>query len=784
MECFSPCNLLKTKLLCPKLPSADGFLVTWGKTTGIYVRTILLRSHAMAEQHALPASDRFSPPNDLIRFGSFEVDVRAGELRKNGVKIKLHTQPFEVLTALLLRHGQVVTREELHQKLWAQDTFVDFDQGLNKAINKLRDALGDDADSPRFIETLPRRGYRFVAPVTFPLGDSAENPQCVETLPRRGYQFIADVAGGASPVEKKAEEVPRATVGSKRTYRAIALVSLGAVIVAGGAVALWKGAFRTPSAPKVLRFTQLTNDGQAKAGPLATDGGRVYFNEVLPGPRTIVAQVSIHGGEAVPIALQFRRPMVLDASEDGTELLIADEEGNGFSLWVQPVAGRSPQRVGTALAHDAGFGPGAASVIYGSKKDVYSTSRDGSSSRKLLTAGHAAFAFQYSPDARVFRFSIFEVQIDDMSIMESTADGSKFQKMFPGCCGRWTSDGRYFVFQNRRNGKLDLWALQEERPFWWRKAENKPTQLTAGPLDFRYPMPSRDNRQIFAIGTVHRAELVRYDQHSGQFLPYLSGISAEGLAFSRDGQWVAYTSFPDGTLYRSKVDGTKRRQLTFPPLRVFLPRWSPDGQQIAFSADLPAVARNVYVISSEGGTPKRVLASEQSQADANWSPDGNLLVFGTLFVPNAPIYTLDLRSQSVSAVAGSNGLFGPKWSPDGKFIAAMTTGDIGKLMLFDVSAQKWTEAFGSQVGYPTWSRDGKYIYFQHSRKQPDRSFYESIARLRLSDRKVEDIVDVKDVGRVTTGTFVDWFGLGPEDSPLFARDTSTQEIYALEMEWP
>jgi DNA-binding winged helix-turn-helix (wHTH) protein/Tol biopolymer transport system component len=694
----------------------------------------------------------------VLSFGPFEADLQTQELKRQGVRLRLPGQSFQILAMLVQRPGQLISREELHQALWPSDTFVDFEKGINAAINRLREALGD----------------------------SAENPQYVETLPRRGYRFIADVTGGAPPVETKIEEVPRASVRSKRRHRhrAVLLVSLGAVIVAGGLVALWKGVFQTSSAPKVLRFTQLTSDGQAKAGSLATDGGRVYFNEVLPGPRNIVAEVSIHGGEAVPMALQLRQPMVLDVSEDGAELLIANEEGNGFSLWVQPVAGGSPRRVGTALAHDARFGPGSASVIYGSKDEVYSTNRDGSSSRKLLTAGQVAFAFQYSPDARVFRFTIFDLQTDDMSIMESTADGSKFQKKFQGCCGRWTSDGRYFVFQNRHNGKLDFWALPEEKRFRWMKADNKPIQLTAGPLDFQYPMPSKDNRQIFAIGTVNRAEMVRYDQHSRQFLPYLSGISAEGLAFSRDRQCVAYTSFPGGTLWRSKVDGTERRQLTFPPLRVFSPRWSPDGQQIAFSADLPSVPRNVYVISSEGGTPKRLLASEQSQVDANWSPDGSLLVFGTLFVPNAPIYTLDLRSQSVSAVAGSNGLYGPQWSPDGKFIAAMTSRGPGKLMLFDVSAQKWSEVFGSQVGFPTWSRDGKDIYFQYLRKQRDRGAYESIARLRLSDRKIEDIVDVKDVGRVTTGTFVGWFGLGPDDSPLFAKDISTQEIYALEMAWP
>ena len=102
---------------------------------------------------------------DVIRFGVFEADTRAGELRKHGLRIKLQEQPFQVLSLLLARPAELVTREELHLKLWPADTFVDFEQGLNKAINKLREALSDDRETPRYIETLPRRGYRFIAPV-------------------------------------------------------------------------------------------------------------------------------------------------------------------------------------------------------------------------------------------------------------------------------------------------------------------------------------------------------------------------------------------------------------------------------------------------------------------------------------------------------------------------------------------------------------------------------------------------------------------------------------------
>src|SRR6267378_143245 len=122
-------------------------------------RTVVLTSRATQAPMVTPI------PSGRVRFGVFEVDLRSGELHKQGIKIKLHDQPFQILAVLLERPGELVTREQLHQKLWPSDTFVDFDVGLNSAIKRLRDALGDSAEEPRYIETLPRRGYRFIAPL-------------------------------------------------------------------------------------------------------------------------------------------------------------------------------------------------------------------------------------------------------------------------------------------------------------------------------------------------------------------------------------------------------------------------------------------------------------------------------------------------------------------------------------------------------------------------------------------------------------------------------------------
>src|SRR6266849_8440378 len=130
----------------------------------------------------------------ILRFGLFEVDVRAGELRKQGVRIKLQDQPFHVLTATLRQPGKVVTRDELRAQIWPDDTFVDFDNSLNTSINKVREALADSADNPQFIETLPRRGYRFIALVTGVDGTTRGTSPGVSAAAPRSRKIVVTVA--------------------------------------------------------------------------------------------------------------------------------------------------------------------------------------------------------------------------------------------------------------------------------------------------------------------------------------------------------------------------------------------------------------------------------------------------------------------------------------------------------------------------------------------------------------------------------------------------------------
>jgi dipeptidyl aminopeptidase/acylaminoacyl peptidase len=275
-----------------------------------------------------------------------------------------------------------------------------------------------------------------------------------------------------------------------------------------------------------------------------------------------------------------------------------------------------------------------------------------------------------------------------------------------------------------------------------------------------------------------RGELARYDMKSHQLVSYMSGMSAEDLEFSNDGLWVSYLSIPEENLWRSKVDGSERLQLTFPPLAAFYPRWSPDGKKIAFEGIVPGQPWKMYVISMDGGERQEVMAGV---GDLGWSPDGNFLIFHSGmadFLSNSPraIQLLDLKTRRISTLPGSEGLYSPRWSPDGRYITALRVGP-EILLFFDVGTKKWTELTNIAVGFPIWSRDSRYVYFDSAENLPN------LYRVRIADGRLELVASLRGIRLAQpAGGFLT--GLAPDDSPLVVRDVGNQEIYALDLDLP
>jgi Tol biopolymer transport system component len=661
---------------------------------------------------------------------------------------------------------------------------VDFERGINFSINQIRVALCDQAEKPRYIETLPRVGYRFIGSLV-PLDGKPRGTTTSIPIP------LTQDADSGTATETGEDTKRRGGLWLWVT------ASLALLIGVGSMAMRW---ILPPPTPRVLRYTQITNDGAAKFNeltigsvrpPIVSDGPRLYFTEQKVNASAVIAQISATGGEIAVIPTTFVNVGVVGISPSGSDLLAYTWMGNeiGIPLWVIPVLGGSPRRVGETTT-DATWSADGQKIAYANDHDLRIARSDGTDSQKLVSVMGAPVWPRWSPKGNILRFTVYDPARDSDSLWEVSADGTHLHPLLPGwvnegaaCCGNWTPDGKYFVFQSTRNGRTDLWALREEKD-WWRKNSTVPVQLTAGPMSFFLPLPSKDGRKVFVLGVQQRGEVVRYDSKSGHFVPYLGGVSALDLAFSRDGDWVAYVSYPDGNLWRSKLDGSERLQLTFSPMEVDAPRWSPNGEQIVFMGRNPGNAWRIYLVGSEGaGEPQALVAGDNSQTTPDWSADGASLVYGGLpeilsgGLSATAVHVLDLKTQHDSTLPGSEGMYCPRWSPDGRFVSAITL-DGFKLMVFNSSAQKWTELTEQVQGCPAWSGDSEYIYFQSfDAKGP------AFSRVRILDRMRERFASI-DFRRVQGGHELWWNGLTPDDSLLALRDEGTQEIYALDLELP
>ena len=560
------------------------------------------------------------------------------------------------------------------------------------------------------------------------------------------------------------------------------MVAAAALLLAAGLAWVFRPALPPP---RVVGSVPITNDLFPKQN-FVTDGVRLYLGEAVAGHGAL-GQVSVEGGETSQIATPFPNIQVFDIAPNHSTILTGSFVTGGeteLAVWLLPIPSGPPRRLGDVHAHSAGWSPDGQQIVYATGSSLYLVKNDGSGSRKLTTVDGVPFAPVFSPDGTHLRFTIYDAKTNFGSLWEVAVDGTALHPLLPGwnerpdmCCGRWTPDGQYFIFQSVRQNVSNIW-IRAEKAGNFRKITSEPVQLTTGPLSFSNPVPSKDGKKLFVIGEKLRGELVRYDAGSRQFIPYLGGISASEVEFSRDGQWVTYVTFPEGTLWRSRVDGSERLQLTYPPVEAYMPTWSPDGTRIAFMSR-PGKVVKIVVVSAAGGNAQELTSEQKNEADPSWSADGNLLSFGREVGLNSSeppnIQVMNLGTKQISALPGSDGLFAPRWSPDGRYIAALQV-ELTKLMLFDFRTKKWSELGKGAFAFPNWSHDGKYLYFEDSSQS-------EIRRVQIPGKKFENIASLKEVRR-PNGVPGYWSKSAYDGSPLVMRDAGTQEIYALELKFP
>ena len=556
--------------------------------------------------------------------------------------------------------------------------------------------------------------------------------------------------------------------------------------------------------PRVIGIRQITHDGLIMASgsfvpdSMATDGLRVYFQ--LPSmTNNRLMQVSTDGGESTRVPVPFILESLFGLSPGKSDLLLGGPPKNPVKfevgLWEMPVLGGQARPIGNLSVCAATWAPDGASIYYGVGHEIWVARSDGSQARKILTLNGKSIWIRFSPDGKLLRFSVLDEKLYTSTLWEARADGTGVRQLLPGdawqnvCCGEWTPDGKYFVFQSTRGGSWNLWAMREKRD-WWRRTNPEPVQLPTGEMVAQSALPSLDGKSVFFVGITERSELERFDAQKRSFVPYLPGISATEVAFSRDGSRIAYVSLPQANLWLCKSDGSDRRELTFAPLLVGAPRWSPDGKQIAFSGGEPGkTSVKIYVIPAEGGNPEQLTqgiktVGDDDQIDPSWSPNGEEVAFSGSYGMGFSskqhlIQILNLKTRELTPLPDSGGYFAPRWSPDGRWMLAVDT-QSGALELYDFGTRKWEELTKLQGGSPSWSKDSQCIYFNGGMTPEGK---ELEYRLCLRDRKAQVVADLAEVGP-TMSMLGGWSGVTPDGSILAVHDISLEEIYSAELDLP
>ncbi|MGA8593473.1 MAG: winged helix-turn-helix domain-containing protein [Bryobacteraceae bacterium] len=621
----------------------------------------------------------------VFQFGAYEINPNARELRKHGVKMKLQDQPLQILLLLLEHPGEIVNREQIQQRLWPENTYVDFDNAINSAVRKLREALGDTPENPRFIETLARRGYRFVAPVSQPTSHAshrdtmvtarddilpvpASPPRPAIKRPRLLWITCALAVAFAAMVIGLRWWISGSNQASRDTpLPAVPLTSypgfeqFPSFSPDGSRVAFsWDEPGRGPSNIYVkmigpgdpVRLTTSPNGDFAPAW--SPDGRFIAFLRARDALHAAVVIMTAVGGQereladiAVDTAIIFSHyqwevpPPFLAWSVDGKWLLALDQAGSGF--------GRAHAIVRISL------GTGEKVSLTFPPHDI---NGDGS---LALSPDGGTLAF-----TRTFAFRISDIFIAALTKdLQITGNPERltFDRTEIGGVA-WAPDGHTLVFSSARGGRLELWRIAPKR-------SSKPARLTAAGDDPVDPAVSRQAQRLVyhhGVGGENIWRIALKGNQAGEATNFLPSTRFQGHPkYSPDGKRIAFESNRSGyrEIWTCNEEGVNAVQLTLSGnAQSGSPRWSPDGQKIAFDSNA-AGNWDIYVINSHGGKPVRLTTSPANEVKPSWSHDGKWIYFSSNRTGRFEIWKIPATGGEQLQVT-RNGGYGAFESLDGK----------------------------------------------------------------------------------------------------------------------
>jgi Tol biopolymer transport system component/DNA-binding winged helix-turn-helix (wHTH) protein len=584
-----------------------------------------MSSRPNPNEHSVNASPR------VLRFDVFELDLESGELRKAGTRVRLQAQPTQLLTLLLENPGKLVTRDDIRHELWPADTFVDFDRSLATAVNKIREALGDSAENPTFVETLPKRGYRFIAEI---------EPASPIEFPTRAEDSAARTKDSSRIDGVKIVPLRRPS----NSLRVIAWILVGAL--AASAIALFFKIRQTSSQPTAWTITQFTSyPGLQESPAFSPDGSRIAF--IWDGNRPPNAENG-HGydlyvkglGAEATIRLTNRPSQFLNAawSPDGTRLAFMRLAGPDTGLYVVSALGGTEKKIRAtrtayALATGVSWSPDGDSIAYSDRFEgeaadrIFVTSLRSGENRLFFhdrACKHEA-NLTFSHDGKqvawlcVKSLDRFELLVGD-SAGNSRRVLARFPKRTFGL--QWDARDEHLVLTQTDAVTSELYEVSVN--------DGTITKRTEAGNNVYWPtVNSRTGAIAWTSYRDHvnmwRADLTEPGRPLEAVL--MSSRNDNMGRYSPDGKHIAFDSDRSGTwkIWLADPDGRNLTQLSQGGPAGF-PQWSPDSRKVAYH-QVDGDAQSVYVVDIEERAPKKLLTKAKDTAWPFWSADGKWIYF-------------------------------------------------------------------------------------------------------------------------------------------------------------